>query len=378
MQQMTSFKHETVSKTVGSQLVRGTLEVDANTRNDLSPVKPLAADRHPALVYLASLSEGSRRTMRTSLEIIAGFVSSGQAGVETLPWHELRYQHTAAVRSALADNYRPATANKMISAMKSVIKECWRLGYITAEERDRITDLSSVQGSTLPKGQSLSPGERKALFDSCAEDKKPIRGSRDAALLAILYVCGLRRSEASALDLSDYNRREGSLKIRSAKGNKERMTYATGGGAEAIQGWLFYRGEEPGPLLWPVQKNGELVKRRIHPQTVYDILKRRADDAASGEFSPHDFRRTFVGDIIDATDLSTAQKLAGHSSPETTSRYDRRGERAMKQASSELHVPYRAPRKQPQDPEDPRHSKAAHKDVTNRGSHSPTDEANPE
>lgn len=38
------------------------------------------------------------------------------------------------------------------------------------------------------------------------------------------------------------------------------MTYATGGAAEAIEGWLEYRGDEPGPLLWPVQKNGELVK----------------------------------------------------------------------------------------------------------------------
>jgi integrase len=284
--------------------------------------------------------------MRASLEIIAGFISSGRADARTLPWHELRYQHTATIRSALAEKYRPATANKMLSALKGVIKECWRLGYITAEERDRAVDLSSIKGKTLPAGRALSPGERKALFDSCADDEKTLRGARDAALLAILYVCGLRRSEASGLDLADYDPREGSLKIRSAKGNKERYTYATGGAAEAIEDWIQYRGQEPGPLLWPVRKDGELIRRRIHPQTVYDILSRRAKDAGAGEFSPHDFRRTFVGDIIDAKgDLSTAQKLAGHSSPETTSRYDRRGERAMKEASSELHVPYRAPKK---------------------------------
>lgn len=312
----------------------------------LAPTRPPAQDRHPALVYLASLSEGSRRTMRASLDIIAGFISSGEANAQTLPWHELRYQHTAAIRSALAEKYKPATANKMLSAMKGVIKECWRLGYISAEERDRATDLSPVRGQTLLKGRSLSPGERKALFESCAEDEKPVRGARDAALLAILYVCGLRRAEASGLDLSDYDPREGSLKIRAAKGNKERFTYATGGAAEALEGWLEYRGREPGPLIWPVQKDGQLIQRRIHPQTVYDILARRAKEVSSGDFSPHDFRRTFVGDIIDAKgDLSTAQKLAGHSSPETTSRYDRRGERAMKEASSELHVPYRAPRK---------------------------------
>jgi integrase len=300
-------------------------------------------DQQPALVYLARLAQGSRRTMAESLDIVAGLLTSNQCNRHTLQWSALRYQHTAALRTLLAELYAPATANKMLAAVRGVLQEAWRLGQMSAEDYRRAADLPSVRGTTLPRGRALSHGELAGLFAACAKDKSAA-GRRDAAILAVLYNCGLRRSELVGLDVADYDALQNTLTVRSGKGNKARISYATGASIRLLDEWLRARGLSAGPLFTPVNKSGKVAPRRLSDQAVRKILLKRASETGTTPFSPHDLRRTMIGDLLDAgADISTVQRMAGHANVTTTARYDRRGEAAKRKAAGLLNIPSPAP-----------------------------------
>ena len=299
-------------------------------------------EHHPALVYLATLSPRSRRTIGGDLNAIAALLTSGRCDALSLDWSRLRYSHCALVRAALATRYAHTTANRMLSALRGVLKTSWRLGLLPTEDFHRAVDLDCVRGETLPRGRALSAGELRALFACCNDGKNA--GVRDQALLGVLYGCGLRRAEAVALDYGDYLRDSHELRVRSGKGNKQRAVYLPTGAKTALDKWLFLRAqsvgsEDNGPIFLPILKgnagSGRIVLRRLSDQSVMHILLLRAKQVGLKKTSPHDFRRTFISDLLDAgADIATVQKMAGHSNVQTTARYDRRGEVAKQRAAS--------------------------------------------
>lgn len=316
-----------------------------NAITPISQVNLILADRqpldqHPAIVYLASLgNDRSRRAQRQGLAVIANLLT-GNPDILAVKWAALRFQHTAAIRSKLAEVYSPATGNRMLCALRGVLKAAWRLGQMTNEQMARACDIGSVQGETLPAGRALSGGELQALIMACENDTTPA-GARDVALIATMYPGGLRRDEVVNLDLADYDLESGALTVRHGKRNKARVSYISNGAMRALIDWLQLRGIEPGPLFYPVNKGGHLTPRRMTNQAVYNALAKRGDQAGVADFSPHDLRRTFISDLLDAgADISTVAKLAGHASVTTTARYDRRPEAAKSKAAGLLHLPY--------------------------------------
>lgn len=307
----------------------------------LTLVSPTHAP-HPVDVYVNSLAEGSRRTISESLTIIARIVAGNrEATAKDVLWEEQSYNTAMTIRAALSERYAYSTVNKMLSAYRGLLKTYWRGGQMAGEQYHTAVSIPNVTGSTVPAGREITAGELVALMAHCARDHT-VLGRRDAALIALLYACGARRAEVASLTLENYDPEKRAFMV-TGKRNKQRMLYVPEtGAAQALDDWLAIRGAHAGPVFVRVHKSGKLGTTALSTQGVYDALCARAAKAGVAALSPHDFRRTFVGDLLDrGADIVTVQRMAGHANVQTTARYDRRPEEAKRKAAALLHVPYR-------------------------------------
>ena len=309
----------------------------------LTPIAALPADQHPALVYLAQLAPGSHRTMAHALNQAADVLTGGRCDLHTCPWHMLRYQHTAALRAWLLQNVAAATGNKTLSAVRGTLKECWRLGTMPTDAYMRAIDLKAIKGErpdAAEVGRAIEAGELRAMLRCCETDPTPA-GPRDAAILGVAMLAGLRRAEIAGLELRHYDAARRTLTV-TGKRNKTRIVPIAPGLAAALDDWLRLRGMAPGALFAPVRKDGLILSGGITPAAVYGVMEKRRTEAGVEPFTPHDLRRTFAGDLLDAgADIVTVQKLMGHANANTTSRYDRRGARAKQAAVGKLHMAWK-------------------------------------
>ena len=320
--------------------------------------------KHPVNAYLNGLSEGS--LIGQTSAIVASYAAMRGERLENLapdlredyreaiwrfPWDELRHEHMAALRTRLQSLYAPATANKYLSVVRSLLKSCWRLGLLDHDSMARACDVKPIKGKSPPVGRDVSFEEVVMLLQACSKDGA--QGIRDAALFSIGWGCAPRIREVSNLDLADYDSESGKLTIKKGKNAKTRELFISGGAHAALRDWLTIRGDEPGALFLPIRKDGLIqhVRQngkgpeaaRMSTWAISKRLERRRLQASLDHLTWHDWRRSLAGDLIDQGDLAGAQLALGHSSPAVTMRYSRRDLQIVKDVLGKRRCPYVKP-----------------------------------
>ncbi len=145
------------------------------------------AYRNPADIYLGRRSFGSREAAREALDRIAALLTEGRGTAHSLAWHLLRAPHTAAVRAALAEQYPTTVANKMLAALRGVLKECWKLGLTSAADY-RAHARPTVEPDRSASGRAPS---RSQLVSVLSEEGPPAPPHNEA-VRALLHGNGLK------------------------------------------------------------------------------------------------------------------------------------------------------------------------------------------
>jgi len=210
----------------------------------------------------------------------------------------------------------PATIHRKAACLRSFYRHLRREGVLDTDPTATIS--GPRRGRRLPR--VLSRGEVAKLLE------QP-RGTgatdvRDAALLELMYACGLRASEAITIEIGDVDLQDGVLRAR-GKGSKERVVPVGRKAIDALHRYLdrgrpaLVRGR-PVPQLF-VNFRGEALTR----QGLYKIVRRHA--AAAGlddRMSPHTLRHTFATHLLaGGCDLRSVQEMLGHADVATTQLY---------------------------------------------------------
>ena len=241
---------------------------------------------------------------------------------ETLTAAALGGVTPAEVRAYLASRRqgeRPLAARSLSQALSAI-----RSFYRWLDRRLDIANpgLALVRGPKLPASVPRPVTEQSArdLISDAAddEDREPWENARDAAVLTLLYGCGLRISEALSLKRSDAPLPP-TMRI-TGKGSKTRVVPVLPAVAEAVRAYVgglpFALG--PDEALFRAKRGGPLSPR--HVQATVQKLRGRLGLPASA--TPHALRHSFATHLLGAgADLRSIQELLGHASLSTTQRY---------------------------------------------------------
>ena len=176
-------------------------------------------------------------------------------------------------------------------------------------------------------------------------------GLRDAALLELLYGCGLRVSEAANLDRENVSLEESTVRIW-GKGAKERQAPLGSKARNALNAYLNWRrrrheSTKTGPLFRN-SRGGRLGARSIQ-RIVRNYAKR---SGLREDVHPHTLRHSYATHLLNGgADLRIVQELLGHSTPSATQVYTHVSQQEARRVYLAAHPLAHAPAPERQDSE---------------------------
>ncbi len=235
---------------------------------------------------------------------------------------EVTHGELAAFMSQLGASAAASTLARKLACLRSFYRHLRREGTI---EYDPTAELRGPRKpQRLPRVLSR---EEVAQLLSLPSGVGPLE-LRDRALLEVMYACGLRASEAVALELADIDLEEGLLCAR-GKGSKERIVPI---GRQAVVALEAYcASARPGLVMLRggaavgaqtrlfVNSRGAVLTR----QGLYKIVQGYARRAGlSDRMSPHTLRHSFATHLLaGGCDLRSLQEMLGHADLSTTQVY---------------------------------------------------------
>jgi site-specific recombinase XerD len=223
------------------------------------------------------------------------------------------------------------TVARKAAALRCYFSWSARRGDVDPDPARRLTAPSG--GARLPRvldraeletmldgaaGSSADAGSDTAAGSSGTSRRNAATGARDAAVLELLYGCGLRVAELCGLDRGDIDI-AGRMVTVWGKGGRPRRVPMHDLCARAVTHWLehgrsHYAEETSPPEAVFLNRAG----RRLGPRDVRRLLDRRSPVPTH----PHALRHSFATHLLDGgADLRVVQELLGHASLQTTQVY---------------------------------------------------------
>lgn len=177
-------------------------------------------------------------------------------------------------------------------------------------------------GMKLP-AEPLTVSEARSLLAACS--RRGAAGIRDRALYAVLWRCGLRISEALALELKDLNLDTGEIRVLHGKGDRDRVVGLDVDAQALLEQWLKVRAtlgvKRTQPVFCIVSR-----PRVGEPQTASNVRKamklHRAKAGIEKRVHPHGLRHTHAYELsVEGVPVNVIQMQLGHGDLGTTARY---------------------------------------------------------